>query len=68
MMWECGMIGFGGWMLFWWIGGLLLFGALVYSAVRMGSRHSHRDYYDYRYYESRPRGFREDDRYRWDRR
>ncbi len=61
-MWGYGMMGYGGWMLFWWIGGVFLFGALVYSAVRLGSRHSRRDYYDYRDCEPRSRDCRDDDR------
>ncbi|MCD6494806.1 hypothetical protein J7K60_01995 [Candidatus Bipolaricaulota bacterium] len=67
-MWGYGMMGYGGWMLFWWIGGLFLFGALVYSAVRLGSRHSHRDYYDYDDCEPRSRDCRENDRRREDER
>jgi len=74
-MWGYGMMGYGGWMFFWWIGGLFLFGALVYSAVRIGSRHYHRGYYDYRDREPYSRDcregdrryYREDDRYRDDR-
>ena len=74
-MWGYGMMGYGGWMLFWWIGGLFLFGALVYSAVRLGSRHSHRgDYYGYHDREPYSRDcrecdrryYREDERYRRD--
>ena len=61
-MWGYGMMGYGGWMLFWWIGGGFLFGALVYSAVRLGSRHSRRDYYDYRDCEPHSRDCREGDR------
>lgn len=74
-MWGYGMMGYGGGMLSWWIGGLLLFGVLVYSAVRIGSRHSRRDYYDC--YDCGPysrdcreadrRYYREDDRYRTER-
>ena len=73
-MWGYGMMGYGGGMFFWWIGGLLLFGALVYSAVLLGSRRSHRDYYDYSDSELHSRDcrendrryYREDDRYRRD--
>jgi len=51
-----GMMEYSGWMFFWWIGGLLLFGAVIYAAVRLGMRHTHRD--DYVYYE---RSRRDDD-------
>ena len=61
-MWGHAMMGYGGGMFFWWIGGLLLFSALVYSAARIGARHSQRDYYDYHGREPYSRDCREDDR------
>lgn len=36
-MWGYG-IGCGGWMILWWIGGLLAIGAVVYTAIRLASR------------------------------
>jgi hypothetical protein len=63
-MWGYGM-GYGGGMFFWWIGGLLLFAALMYSAVRIGTRRYHRDYHDYDNCGSNSRDCRDDDRHHY---
>lgn len=65
-MWGYGMMGYGGWMFFWWIGGLFIIGAVIYAAVRFRTHHAHRD--DYGYYDcsSHSRDCR-DDRHYYDR-
>ncbi len=75
-MWGYGMMGYyGGLMWLWWIGGVFLLGAVIYAAVRLGTRRPREDYYgrydwdphrdcrgdDRRYY-------RDEDYYRGDRR
>jgi len=46
-MWESEMMGYGGWMFLWALGGLFVFGAVIYAAVRMGSHYARRDGYGY---------------------
>jgi len=60
-MWGYGMMGDGGWMFFWWFGGLFLIGAVIYAAVRLGTGHPREDYYA-RYDGSPYRDCRGDDR------
>ncbi len=46
-MWESEMMGYGGWMFFWALGGLFVFGAVIYVAVRLGAHYARRDEYGY---------------------
>ncbi|HDJ29673.1 MAG TPA: hypothetical protein ENF29_01310 [Candidatus Acetothermia bacterium] len=76
-MWGYGMMGYGGWMFLWWIGGLFVFGAVIYAAVRLGIHHEYRDdgsgpsgysnncRDDRRYYDREPRRRKGDNSY-WD--
>lgn len=66
-----GMMEYGGWMFLWWIGGLFLLGAVIYTAVRLGSRGPRREdcYHDPYACDRRrdeDRYHRNDDRYRGD--
>ncbi len=63
-MGDYGMMECSGWPLGWWIwwtGGLVLFGAVIYAAVRLGTTHSRDSYYDH-YNEYQRRDYREDNR------
>ena len=46
-MWDYGMMGYGGWMFVWGLGGLVIFGTLIYIAVRAGTHYARRDHYGY---------------------
>jgi len=73
-MWGYGMMGYGGWMFLWWIGGLLAFGVVIYAAVRLGTYHARsvdRDRYECSSHlrdcrDDERRYYREDDRHRRD--
>lgn len=53
-MWGYGMMGYGGGMILWWIGGLLAMGVVVYGAVRLARLAERRQ--DNNYYGSRRTG------------
>ncbi len=50
-MWDYGMMGYGGWMVVWGLGGLVIFGTLIYIAVRAGTHYARRDGYGYGYHD-----------------
>ena len=63
-MGDYGMMECGGWPLGWWIlwtGGLILLGAVIYAAIRLGTGHPRDGYYS-RYDECPQRDCRGDDR------